>query len=59
MKSFIALAFTFVISWHGTDYQSILDLLNSLPRVEAEKAQVFPCLDEQNNWGFCVKYWQE
>ena len=59
MKKIITLTFAWIITWHGTDYGSIISLLDTLPPKVAASAKVFPCLsgaDLPQTWGFCVAY---
>lgn len=56
MKKITALAFAWVIAFHGQDYGSVIELLNSLPSKSAKTAKIFECRDMDMNPAICVAY---
>lgn len=57
MKRSIAAALaSWVISFHGLDYQSVTTLLDSLPKKVAQTAKIFTCFDESHSPAICVAY---
>lgn len=55
-KAAVGVLTAWVISFHGLDYESVIALLDDLPKRVAAGAKIFTCFDESKQPAVCVAY---